>query len=214
MPRFLIMGTIGSGKGTHGRYIANLFNIPFISTGDIFREEVKKGSELGQKVKGYLERGELVPDEIVINVVKQRLSQPDCEHGFVLDGFPRTMEQAKALDEITKIDLAIFLEVSEQTVMERLSLRRTCKNCGAVFNLKFAPPKTPGKCDFCGGELYQREDDKPEIIKKRLQQFWERTMPIIKLYEARGLLRRVNGEGDVEEVDKRIMELLKKEGFL
>jgi adenylate kinase len=214
MPNFIILGPQGSGKGTHGEFIANLYNIPLISTGEIFRREIREETELGKKVKEYVEQGKLVPDEIVIEVLKKRIAQEDCKNGFILDGFPRTLEQAKALDEIAKIDLVIYLDVTKETIIERLSGRRTCKQCGAIYHIKFIPPKEEGKCDKCGGELYQREDDKPEIIEERLKNFEELTKPLLDYYEAKGILRKVDGNGEREEVDGRIKELLKNEGLL
>ncbi len=214
MPVIVLLGPQGSGKGTHGRFIASKLGIPLISTGDIFREEVKRETELGKKVKEFVEKGELVPDEIVIEVVKERITRPDCAKGFILDGFPRTIRQAEALEDLAKVDLVIFLDVTRETIIDRLSTRRICKNCGAIYNLKYMPPKVPGKCDVCGGELYQRADDKPEVIARRLEEYEERTRPLIEFYERRGLLRRVDANGEREVVDRAIEKLLKKEGLL
>jgi adenylate kinase len=214
MPKFIILGPQGSGKGTHGTFIAELFGIPLISTGEIFRQEVRKESELGKKIKEYVEQGKLVPDDIVIEVLKERLSQEDCKNGFILDGFPRTLAQAEALDKITTIDLVIYLDVTKETIIERLSGRRTCKNCGAIYHIKFIPPKQEGICDKCGGELYQRDDDKPEIIEERLKNFELMTKPLLDYYESKGILRKIDGNGERDEVDDRIKELLEKEGFL
>jgi len=214
MPVIVLLGPQGSGKGTHGRFIASKLGIPLISTGDIFREEVKRETELGKKVKEFVEKGELVPDEIVIEVVKERITRPDCAKGFILDGFPRTIHQAEALEDLAKVDLVIFLDVTRETIIDRLSTRRICKNCGAIYNLKYMPPKVPGKCDVCGGELYQRADDKPEVIARRLEEYEERTRPLIEFYERRGLLRRVDANGEREVVDRAIEKLLKKEGLL
>ena len=214
MPDIVLLGPQGSGKGTHGRFIASKLGIPLISTGDMFREEVEKETELGKKIKDFVEKGELIPDEIVIDVVKSRIAQPDCSNGFVLDGFPRTIPQAEALEGLTRVDLVIFLDVTKETVIDRLSTRRICSKCGAIYNLKYVPPKVPGRCDICGGELYQRADDKPEVIARRLEEYEERTRPLIEFYERRGLLRRVDGNGEREVVDRAIEELLKKEGLL
>jgi len=214
MPKFIILGPQGSGKGTHGGFIAELFNIPLISTGEIFRQEIRKGTELGKRVREYVEQGKLVPDEIVIEVLKKRISEEDCKRGFVLDGYPRTLPQAEALDKITSIDLVIYLDVTKETIIERLSGRRVCRQCGAIYHVKFIPPKQEGICDKCGGELYQRDDDKPEIIEERLKNFEAMTKPLLDYYESKGVLRRVDGNGERSEVDENIRKLLEREGFL
>ena len=214
MPVIVLLGPQGSGKGTHGKFIASKLGIPLISTGDIFREEVKKETELGKKVREFVEKGELVPDEIVVSVVKDRIAKPDCSNGFVLDGFPRTIQQAKALENLTKVDLVIFLDVTKETIIDRLSTRRICSKCGAIYNLKYMPPRVPGKCDVCGGELYQRSDDRPEVIARRLEEYEERTKPLVEFYRARGLLRRIDGNGEREVVDRSLEKLLREEGLL
>lgn len=154
-----------------------------VSTGDIFREEIKRDTDLGKRVAGYLSRGELVPDSVVIDVLKDRISRPDAEKGFILDGFPRTVAQAEALEKIVKIDAVIRLIVPEWIIIERLSNRRICKKCGAIYNVKYLKPKKPGVCDKCGGALYQREDDKPEVIKERLKIYEKQTQPLIAYYQ-------------------------------
>ncbi|RLJ07005.1 MAG: adenylate kinase [Candidatus Aenigmatarchaeota archaeon] len=206
--RIVLLGPPGVGKGTHGDELAKKLGIPKISTGDIFREEVKKDSELGRQVKSYLDRGELVPDEIVIQVLKERISKPDCQKGFILDGFPRTLKQAEELEKITKIDKVINFVASEETIIDRISNRLTCKKCGAIYNLKFIPPKVPGKCDICGGELYQREDQKPEVVRERLRVYKEETQPLIDFYRKKGILLDLNAEGSKEEVSARLFKLV------
>jgi adenylate kinase len=181
--RFIIFGPPGAGKGTYALRLGRELKIAVISTGDIFREEVKRNTELGRKVTEFLNRGDLVPDEIVTDVLAKRIRMPDSKHGFILDGYPRTIEQAKALDTITKIDAVIRLIVPEWIIIERLSNRRVCKKCGAIYNLKYLKPKRPGTCDKCGGELFQREDDKPEVIRERLKVYEAQTQPLIRYYE-------------------------------
>jgi adenylate kinase len=176
----IIFGAPGSGKGTYAsRLQAKLGNVDVIATGDIFREIMKEDSELGKKVKGYVEKGLLVPDEIVSEVLKQRLAKIPKGKGFILDGFPRTVEQAKALEKIPKIDVVILLLVPDWIIIERLSSRRICRNCGMVYNTRFLKPKVEGVCDKCGGPLYQRQDDTPEVIKKRLDVYQQQTRPIL-----------------------------------
>jgi len=208
--KMIFLGAPGVGKGTHAGLIAKLYSIPKISTGDLFREEVKKGTELGKRIEGILNAGELVPDEIVIEVLKKRISQEDCKNGYILDGFPRTIPQAEALDKITKIDLVVNLVASEQTIIDRITNRYTCRNCGEVYNIKFVPPKREGICDKCGGELYQREDQKPEVVKERLRVYEEKTKPLIEYYKNKGILLEVNVEGEVNEVHERIANAIKK----
>ena len=178
----IIFGAPGSGKGTYASRLQSRLGVDVIAMGDIFREILKEDSELGRKVKGFVEKGLLVPDHIVIDVLKQRLSKVPSEKGFILDGYPRTVEQAKTLEKIAKIDVVILLLVPDWIIVERLSTRRTCRNCGTVYNIRFLKPKVEGVCDKCGGPLFQRSDDTPEVIKRRIQVYEEKTQPILQLF--------------------------------
>lgn len=187
--RMIIFGPQGSGKGTYASRLSPLLGgIPHIATGDMFREAMAAGSPLGQKVQDYINRGELVPDEIVIEVLKERLAKPDAAKGWILDGYPRNQPQAAALEKITKIDVVINLVVPEWVLLARLATRVQCAKCGEIFNIRTLPPKKPGICDKCGGSLIQREDDKPEAIKKRLALYHKMSEPLIKWYRDRGLV--------------------------
>jgi adenylate kinase len=179
----IIFGAPGSGKGTYASRLQAKLGVDVIAMGDIFREILKEDTPLGRKVKGYVEKGLLVPDEIVIDVLKQRLAQVPKEKGFILDGYPRTIEQAKALEEIAKIDVILLQMVPDWIIIERLSSRRICRNCGAVYNIRFLKPKVENVCDRCGGALYQRSDDNPEVIKKRIQVYQEQTSPLLQHYK-------------------------------
>jgi len=186
--RVVLLGPPGAGKGTYASYFKKKYCIPHISTGDIFRAEVAKGTELGRKIKEYLDKGLLVPDEIVIEVVRKRLSEPDCKIGFILDGFPRTLEQARALDEMTTIDAAIHLYVPMEVAVDRLSNRVVCPKCGRVYNLKYMPPKNDMVCDDDGTPLVRRSDDRPEVIRKRYEVYYQTFKPIIEYYKNKGIL--------------------------
>ena len=179
----IIFGAPGSGKGTYASRLQSRLGVDVIAMGDIFREKMNEDSELGKKVKGYVENGLLVPDDIVNEVLRQRLSAIPPGKGFILDGYPRTLEQAKNLEKITTIDVVILLLVPDWIIIERLSTRRICRNCGSVYNIRFLKPKVEGICDKCGGELYQRSDDTPEVIKKRIQVYEEQTQPILQLFK-------------------------------
>lgn len=213
----IMFGPPGGGKGTYSSRISDKYDIPHIATGDIFRREVDKGSELGNRVKSYLDEGDLVPDDLVIEVVKERLKELDCQDGFVLDGYPRTLDQAKALDEIEnlEIDLVINLQVAEEVIIERLSNRRVCRNCGEIYNLKSIPPEEEGVCDKCGGELYQREDDKPEVIKNRLEQYRERSKPLVDFYRERDKVADIVAEEErpIDEMMGNIYKAIEEAGL-
>ncbi len=211
--KLIMLGAPGAGKGTQAKKIAEKYNIPHISTGDIFRANIKNGTELGQKAKTYMDQGLLVPDELVVDLVMDRFAQPDCENGYVLDGFPRTIPQAEALDAAlekagAKIDYAINVEVPDENIINRMSGRRACVACGATYHLVHIPPKKEGVCDNCGKELILRDDDKPETVKKRLDVYHEQTQPLIDYYTQKGALVEVDGTVDMEEVFNAIVKIL------
>jgi len=211
--RLVLLGPPGSGKGTQAQRLVERYKIPQISTGDIFRQAVRDQTELGKRAKEYMDRGELVPDEVVVGMVEERLGQSDCKNGFILDGFPRTIAQAEALDKLLagkgeKLDAVLEISVPDEEVVKRLSGRRTCRQCGAMYHIEFNPPKEPGKCDKCRGELYQRDDDKEEVIKSRLQVYHSQTAPLIEYYQKEGLLKKIDGLGGIEEVFARIVDAL------
>jgi len=212
--RLVFIGPPGIGKGTYASMISRKYGIPHISTGDIFREEIAKGTELGKKVKEYVEKGLLVPDEIVIEVVKQRLSQPDCQKGFILDGFPRTLKQAEALDQITTIDAAILFEAPLEVIIERVSGRLVCPKCGAVYHIKWRPPKRPGICDVCGSQLVRREDDRPEVVRRRYEIYKQTFGPIIDYYRRKGILIEINAAREAEEVVADLERILRERGII
>lgn len=207
------MGPPGIGKGTYASAVSKKYGIPHISTGDIFREEIKRGSPLGLKVKEYVSRGELVPDDIVIEVVRRRLSREDCRKGFILDGYPRTLRQAEALDEITKIDLVLNFVAPDEIIIERVSGRIICSKCGAIYHEKWRPPRKPGVCDVCGGRVIKREDDRPEVVKHRLELYKRQFAPIIEYYRRKGLLVDVDASDTADVVIPRIIKLLESYGF-
>ena len=196
--KIIMLGAPGAGKGTHAKKITEKFGIPAISTGDIFRENIKNGTELGKKAKEYMDAGNLVPDELVCDLVVDRLKQDDCKNGYILDGFPRTIPQAEALtaalakdDDAIDYALEIFLE--DQAIIDRMSGRRVCKSCGATYHVVNIPPKTEGVCDECDGELIVRDDDAPETVKKRLDVYHEQTAPLIDYYKKQGILKVIDG---------------------
>jgi adenylate kinase len=220
--RIIFIGPPGSGKGTYSSRIAPILGIPHISTGDIFREEVKKGTALGKDVSGYMSRGDLVPDEMTIRVLKERLSQPDAAKGFILDGYPRTVHQAEELEKLTKVDSVILLNIPEEILIEKLTARRVCSNCGAIYNIAdiyrtvngrryhFPPmlPKKPGICDECGGRLIQRKDDTYQVIQERLEVYKKQTEPLLEFYGRRGLVDDIHVTGGLEEMVPKILEHL------
>lgn len=210
----LFMGPPGAGKGTQAERIVEQFDIPHISTGDAFRLAMKQGTPLGQKAKEYVDQGLLVPDEVTNGIVRDRLAAPDCDNGFLLDGFPRTIAQAEALDGMLadmgrKIDHVINLKVDRGFLMARLTGRRICKSCGATYHVIFNPPKQEGICDKCGGELYQRSDDTEEKVGTRLDEYTSKTAPLLNYYSDKGLLRELDGEKDIDTVTAEIAALLR-----
>lgn len=213
--RIVMIGAPGAGKGVYAQYFRDKYCIPHISTGDIFREEIAKNTELGQKVKYYVERGLLVPDEIVIEVVKKRLEQPDTANGFILDGFPRTINQARALDEIARIDAVIHLLVSEEVAVRRLSGRRVCPVCGRVYNIYYEPkPKYDEQCDYDGAKLVARKDDEPEVVRERYRVFYETFKPVIDYYKQARRLIEVNADKSLSEVLPVLELILVNNGIL
>ena len=205
---FVFLGPQGSGKGTVIGKIKDKYAVPHISTGDMFREALKEGTEFGKKAQEYMNRGELVPDDVTCGMVNERIARDDCVDGYMLDGFPRNLKQAEALSEITTINTAVLLDVPEEVSLERLSGRRQCRECGTIFHLMFVPPAKDGVCDKCQGELYQRDDDKPEAIKERLAIYRAETMPIVGYYEDKGVLVKVDGAGTPDDVVAQILEKL------
>lgn len=202
----ILLGSPGVGKGTYASLLAKKYAIPHISTGDIFREAIKKNTELGRKVREFLDKGELVPDDIVIEVVKDRLDESDTKNGFLLDGFPRTIPQAEALEKFKKVNKVLNFVAPEKTIMDRIGGRRVCRKCGAIYHIINMKPKVEGICDKCGGELYQRSDEKPEVVKIRLKEYNKKTKPLIDYYTKKGLLANINADFPIEEVDKIISQ--------
>ncbi|MCR4716772.1 MAG: adenylate kinase [Lachnospiraceae bacterium] len=211
--KIIMLGAPGAGKGTQAKQIAGKYNIPHISTGDIFRANIKNGTELGKKAKEYMDQGLLVPDELTCDLVMDRISQEDCANGFVLDGFPRTIPQAEALDAaLTKVsqsmDFAIDVDVPDENIVNRMSGRRACLGCGATYHVVAIPPKKEGICDTCGAELVLRDDDKPETVQKRLDVYHEQTQPLIEYYNKQGILKTVDGTMPMEDVFAGIVKIL------
>jgi adenylate kinase len=209
----IMLGPPGAGKGTQTALLAEQLGIPHVASGDLFREALKAETELGLMAKSYMDRGELVPDDVTIAMVRERLLKPDCEKGLILDGFPRTIEQAEALKQLLleqgkMIDAALLIDASEEELVRRLSSRWICRNCQAVYNVISNPPKEEGKCDVCGGELYQRSDDKPDTVRNRIGVYWEQTSPLIDYYRDEGLLITIKSEGGIERVQEKILEAL------
>lgn len=211
--KIIMLGAPGAGKGTQAKKIAAKYHIPHISTGDIFRANIKNGTELGQKAKTYMDQGLLVPDELVVDLVVDRVNQEDAKNGYVLDGFPRTIPQAEALDAALaelgqKVDHAIDVDVPDENIVRRMGGRRACVGCGATYHLEYAPTKTEGVCDVCGKELILRDDDKPETVLKRLGVYHEQTQPLIDYYTNAGILKTVDGTIDINDVFQAIVEIL------
>ena len=211
--KIIMLGAPGAGKGTQAKKIAAKYDIPHISTGDIFRANIKNGTELGNKAKTYMDQGLLVPDELVVDLVVDRVKQEDCARGYVLDGFPRTIPQAEALTKALaaigeKMDYAIDVNVPDENIVHRMSGRRACVGCGATYHLEYAPTKTEGICDACGKELILRDDDKPETVKKRLGVYHEQTQPLIDYYTNAGIIKTVDGTVDINDVFQTIVDIL------
>lgn len=213
--KIIMLGAPGAGKGTQAKKIAEKYSIPHISTGDIFRANIKNGTELGKKAKTYMDQGLLVPDELVVDLVVDRVKQDDCSNGYVLDGFPRTIPQAEALDKALAamgeaMDYAINVEVPDENIVRRMSGRRACVDCGATYHIVYAPTKEENICDNCHGELILREDDKPETVQKRLNVYHEQTQPLIDYYSKKGVLAEVDGTQSMENVFNAIVDVLGK----
>ena len=211
--KIIMLGAPGAGKGTQAKQIADKYQIPHISTGDIFRANIKEGTELGKKAKEYMDQGALVPDELTCDLVMDRISKDDAKNGFVLDGFPRTIPQAEALTAALEkagqaMDYAIDVDVPDQVIVDRMGGRRACVNCGATYHIIAIPPKTEGKCDRCGSDLVLRDDDKPETVQKRLDVYHAQTQPLIDYYKEKGILKTVDGTQSSEEVFRCITEIL------
>ncbi len=212
-----MFGPPGAGKGTYAFRLGRELNIAVISTGDIFRDEIKQNTNLGKKVAEFVKSGGLVPDDIVTDILVKRIHMPSSKHGFILDGYPRTIEQAKALDKIAKVDAVVLLVVPEWVIIERLSNRRVCKKCGAIYNLKYLKPKQLGICDKCGGELFQREDDKPEVIRERLKVYTAQTQPLVEYYKDKLPVLNIECESvDIppEVIVEQILQELRKSNLI
>lgn len=208
--RMILLGPPGAGKGTQAKMLLEKLTIPQISTGDILRAAVKEGTPMGLEAKSYMDSGGLVPDSVVIGIIRDRIQDDDCGKGYILDGFPRTIAQAEALDTMLSdlgsgIDAVVSLQADEEELVRRLTGRRTCRSCGFGFHVMFKPPKAEGVCDECGGELYQRDDDQETAIRERLSVYGEQTQPLIKYYSGKGTLKEVDGLGDIQEIQSRIL---------
>ncbi|MBR6228686.1 MAG: adenylate kinase [Eubacterium sp.] len=211
--KIVMLGAPGAGKGTQAKMISEKYNIPHISTGDIFRANIKEGTELGKKAKAYMDEGKLVPDELTCDLVVDRIAQDDAANGYVLDGFPRTIPQAEALTNALnargeKLDFAIDVEVPDENIVNRMSGRRACVKCGGTYHIKYNPTKVEGVCDACGGELTLRDDDKPEVVADRLKVYHEQTQPLIDYYSKEGILKEVDGTVDLKDVFDAIVGIL------
>lgn len=213
--KIIMLGAPGAGKGTQAKMIAEKYQVPHISTGDIFRANIKKGTELGMEAKKYMDQGQLVPDELTVRILLDRVAQDDCSNGYVLDGFPRTIPQAEVLDSALaklgdKIDYAINVDVPDENIIKRMSGRRACLACGATYHIEHVPPKKDGICDTCGQELVLRDDDQPETVKNRLKVYHEQTQPLIDFYTKKDILKTVDGTVDMKDVFAAIVSILAK----
>lgn len=211
--KIIMLGAPGAGKGTQAKKISAKYDIPHISTGDIFRANIKNGTELGKKAKSYMDQGLLVPDELTVDLVMDRIQMEDCKNGYILDGFPRTIPQAEALDQALKalgekLDYAIEVDVPDENIVKRMAGRRACVHCGATYHIVHAPTKVENICDACGGDLILRDDDKPETVTKRLTVYHDQTKPLIDYYKEEGILETVDGTADLEDVFKAVVAIL------
>ena len=214
--KIIMLGEPGAGKGTQAKMIADKYSLPHVSTGDIFRANIKNGTELGMEAKKYMDQGLLVPDELTVKILLDRVAQDDCKNGYVLDGFPRTIPQAEVLDKALaglgeSIDYAIDVDVPDENIISRMSGRRACLSCGATYHIEHVPPKKEGICDRCGKELVLRDDDKPETVKNRLKVYHDQTQPLIDFYNGKGVLRTVDGTQDMQDVFGAIVAILGEE---
>ncbi len=211
--KIIMLGAPGAGKGTQAKMIAEKYNVPHVSTGDIFRANIKNGTELGMEAKKYMDQGLLVPDELTVKILLDRVAKDDCKNGYVLDGFPRTIPQAEVLDKALagindRIDFAINVDVPDENIIRRMGGRRACLNCGATYHIEHIPPRQEGICDTCGKELVLRDDDKPETVKNRLDVYHQQTQPLIDFYQAKGILKTVDGTVDMKDVFAAIVAIL------
>jgi adenylate kinase len=204
--KIVLFGPPGVGKGTYASRLKVLYTIAHISTGDLFRENIKNNTALGEQAKRFIDNGDLVPDEITINMLKDRVSKNDTQKGFMLDGFPRTIPQAEALDNLMTIDAVLSFEAEDQIILERVAGRRICRDCGTIYHTKNNPPKKDGVCDKCGGEVYQRPDESPEVFKKRLEAYTKQTVPLKEYYEKKGILYRIDANADMNSPDFHVIE--------
>ena len=207
--KLILLGAPGAGKGTQAEILSKKLGIPTVSTGNMLRAAMKNGTPVGLQAKSYVDHGKLVPDDVVLDIVQERLAEPDCANGYILDGMPRTIPQAEGLERHgIEIDCALCIEISDDTIIQRMSGRRTCAECSATFHVVSNPPKQEGKCDFCGGELIIRPDDKPETVQKRLNVYHDQTQPLIDYYTGQGVLKTVDGTKDLDEVFAQIVKIL------
>lgn len=214
----VLLGVPGAGKGTQARVLEELLGIPQISTGDLFRYNIKNETELGTLAKSYMDKGELVPDEVTIRMVEDRLQNEDCRDGAIFDGFPRALKQATALDEMVDpmggLDIVPLISLDDEEVMRRITGRRVCRSCGEVYHVDYKPPQVEGVCDVCGGELYQRDDDKPETVRNRLYVYYKQTAPLVGYYYAKGLLVEIDGDQSIEAVGEDLESALQEQGLV